>query len=120
MRSPPLCASVTSRGWTDGDLAGSEAGGFTRYGVAVTVVSNRPDRSHVQVTVRSSLPGSVLRAETGSGVPARVSSVGPFPGATVFDRRASRRWRDNIEVVDDLDLQGLLDYFGRMLRRIEI
>ena len=41
-------------------------------------------------------------------------------GATVFDRRASRRWRDNIEVVDDLDQHGLLDYFGRMLRRIEI
>ena len=41
-------------------------------------------------------------------------------GATVFDRRASRRWRDNIEVVDDLDQRGLLDYFGRMLRRIEI
>lgn len=40
-------------------------------------------------------------------------------GMTVFDRRACRRWRDNIEVVDDVDSQGLLDYFGRMLRRIE-
>lgn len=39
-------------------------------------------------------------------------------GVTVFDRRACRRWRDNIEVVDDIDVQGLLDYFGRMLRRI--
>lgn len=41
-------------------------------------------------------------------------------GVTVFDRRASRRWRDNIEVVDAVDVQGLHDYFGRMLRRIEI
>lgn len=41
-------------------------------------------------------------------------------GVTVFDRRASRRWRDNIEVVDEVDVQGLLDYFGRLLRRIEI
>ncbi|MFM9963370.1 MAG: nucleoside hydrolase [Planctomycetaceae bacterium] len=39
-------------------------------------------------------------------------------GVTVFDRRACRRWRDNIEVVDDINVQGLLDYFGRMLRRI--
>lgn len=41
-------------------------------------------------------------------------------GVTVFDRRASRRWRDNIEVVDVVDPQGLLDYFARMLRRMEI
>lgn len=41
-------------------------------------------------------------------------------GVTVFDRRASRRWRDNIEVVDEIDAQALLDYFGRLLRRIEI
>lgn len=41
-------------------------------------------------------------------------------GVTVFDRRASRRWRDNIEVVDVVDAQGLLDYFARMLRRMEI
>lgn len=40
-------------------------------------------------------------------------------GATIFDRRASHRWRDNIEVVDQVDAQGLLDYFGRMLRRLE-
>lgn len=41
-------------------------------------------------------------------------------GVTVFDRRASRRWRENIEVVDVVDTQGLLDYFARMLRRMEI
>jgi inosine-uridine nucleoside N-ribohydrolase len=40
-------------------------------------------------------------------------------GVTVFDRRPCRHWRDNIEVVDDVNAQGLLDYFGRMLRRIE-
>lgn len=48
------------------------------------------------------------------------TQTGLCRGVTVFDRRASRRWRDNIEVVDELDSQGLLDYFGRMLRRIEI
>lgn len=41
-------------------------------------------------------------------------------GVTVFDRRAARRWRDNIEVVDGVDVQGLMDYFARMLRRMEI
>lgn len=41
-------------------------------------------------------------------------------GVTIFDRRAARRWRDNIEVVDGVDVQGLLDYFARMLRRMEI
>jgi inosine-uridine nucleoside N-ribohydrolase len=48
------------------------------------------------------------------------TQTGLCRGVTVFDRRAARRWRDNIEVVDDVDAQGLLDYFGRMLRRIEI
>ncbi len=46
------------------------------------------------------------------------TQTGLCRGTTVFDRRACRRWRDNIEVVDDVDVQGLLDYFGRMLRRI--
>ncbi|MBM3970256.1 MAG: nucleoside hydrolase [Planctomycetes bacterium] len=48
------------------------------------------------------------------------TQTGLCRGVTVFDRRASRRWRNNIEVVDDINPQGLLDYFGRMLRRIEI
>ena len=47
------------------------------------------------------------------------TQVGLCRGVTVFDRRACRRWRDNIEVVDDVNTQGLLDYFCRMLRRIE-
>lgn len=48
------------------------------------------------------------------------TQTGLCRGVTVFDRRASRRWRDNIEAVDDVDVQGLLDYFARMLRRMEI
>ena len=48
------------------------------------------------------------------------TQTGLCRGVTVFDRRASRRWRDNIDVVDEIDVQGLLDYFGRLLRRIEI
>ncbi len=41
-------------------------------------------------------------------------------GATVFDRRTSRKWQSNIDVVESVDVQGVLDYFGRMLRRTEI
>ena len=41
-------------------------------------------------------------------------------GVTVFDRRSTRQWQTNIDVVDSVDVQGVLDYFGRMLRRIEI
>ncbi|MCX7421518.1 MAG: nucleoside hydrolase [Planctomycetia bacterium] len=41
-------------------------------------------------------------------------------GVTVFDRRTSRKWQSNIEVVESVDVQGVLDYFGRMLRRTEI
>ncbi len=41
-------------------------------------------------------------------------------GVTVFDRRTSRKWQSNIDVVESVDVQGVLDYFGRMLRRIEI
>ncbi len=48
------------------------------------------------------------------------TQTGLCRGVTIFDRRTSRRWRDNIEVVDEINPQGLLDYFGRMLRRIEI
>lgn len=48
------------------------------------------------------------------------TQTGLCRGVTVFDRRAARRWRDNIEVVDAVDVQGVSDYFGRMLRRIEI
>lgn len=48
------------------------------------------------------------------------TQTGLCRGVTVFDRRASRRWRDNIEVVDEIDVRGLLDYFGRLLRRMEI
>ena len=48
------------------------------------------------------------------------TQTGLCRGVTVFDRRASRHWRDNIDVVDEIDVQGLMDYFGRLLRRIEI
>lgn len=48
------------------------------------------------------------------------TQTGLCRGVTVFDRRASRRWRDNIDVVEGINPQGLLDYFARMLRRIEI
>lgn len=41
-------------------------------------------------------------------------------GVTVFDRRRTRQWKTNIDVVDSVDVQGVLDYFGRMLRRIEL
>lgn len=47
------------------------------------------------------------------------TQTGLCRGVTVFDRRPCRRWRDNIEVVENVDTQGLLDYFSRMLRRIE-
>lgn len=41
-------------------------------------------------------------------------------GVTVFDRRRSRQWKTNIDVVDSIDVQGVFDYFGRMLRSIEL
>lgn len=48
------------------------------------------------------------------------TQAGLCRGATVFDRRSSRRWRPNIDVVDSVDSQGVLDYFGRTLRRMDI
>ena len=47
------------------------------------------------------------------------TQTGLCRGATVFDRRPSRRWRPNIDVVESVDSRGVLDYFGHMLRRIE-
>ena len=36
-------------------------------------------------------------------------------GMTVFDRRLNPKWRDNIDVLCDVDPQGVLDYFSAML-----
>ena len=38
-------------------------------------------------------------------------------GMTVFDRRGIRQWQTNIDVLHDLDMQGVLDYFSRIVRR---
>ena len=31
-------------------------------------------------------------------------------GMTVFDRRSSPSWRNNIDVLQEVDVQGVLDY----------
>jgi hypothetical protein len=36
---------------------------------------------------------------------------------TVFDRRPNREWRPNIDVLMDIDAQGVLDYVTSTLRR---
>ncbi len=38
-------------------------------------------------------------------------------GATIFDRRPRPRWRPNIDVLTDVDVQGLLDYVAATLTR---
>lgn len=38
-------------------------------------------------------------------------------GMTVFDRRSIDRWQKNIEVLTDVDAQGVLDYMSRQIRR---
>jgi inosine-uridine nucleoside N-ribohydrolase len=38
-------------------------------------------------------------------------------GMTVFDRRGIPRWQTNIDVLREVDPQGVLDYFCRVLRR---
>lgn len=37
-------------------------------------------------------------------------------GATVFDRRGVSAWQNNIDVLLDVDTQGILDYFTRTVR----
>lgn len=37
-------------------------------------------------------------------------------GMTVFDRRAMHQWQANIDVLTDVDAQGVLDYFSRLVR----
>lgn len=37
-------------------------------------------------------------------------------GMTVFDRRGIPLWQTNIDVLTDVDAQGVLDYFARVLR----
>ncbi len=39
-------------------------------------------------------------------------------GMAVFDRRGVQHWQTNIEVLHDLDTQGVLDYFSRIVGRI--
>lgn len=39
-------------------------------------------------------------------------------GATVFDRRYEARWRANVEVLVDVDVQGVLDFVTSALSRI--
>ena len=36
-------------------------------------------------------------------------------GATVFDRRPRPRWRPNLTVITDFDVQGVIDYVSRLL-----
>ncbi len=38
-------------------------------------------------------------------------------GATVIDQRRIPRWQTNCEVVESVDAQGVLDYFGHLARR---
>ena len=38
-------------------------------------------------------------------------------GMTVFDRRPNPSWRKNIDVLSDVDPQGVLDYLSAMLGR---
>lgn len=38
-------------------------------------------------------------------------------GMTVFDRRGIAKWQTNIEVLTGVDVQGVLDYFSRTVRR---
>lgn len=38
-------------------------------------------------------------------------------GATVIDQRRIPRWQTNCEVVESVDAQGVLDYFGQLARR---
>jgi inosine-uridine nucleoside N-ribohydrolase len=38
-------------------------------------------------------------------------------GMTVFDRRGTRNWQTNIDVVRNVDTQGVLDYLARILQR---
>ena len=40
-------------------------------------------------------------------------------GMTVFDRRGIPNWQTNIDVITDVDAQGVLDYFTRVLRSAE-
>src|SRR3954454_16747045 len=69
--------SVTSRGCTLGLGSGSELGGFTRY-VVVTSGAGGPS-PQLQLSARSSLPGSVECPLNVTGAPARVMNVGvPF------------------------------------------
>lgn len=37
-------------------------------------------------------------------------------GATVFDQRGIERWQKNIDVVDSVDIHGVLDYLGQIVR----
>ncbi|MFO0917154.1 MAG: nucleoside hydrolase [Planctomycetaceae bacterium] len=39
-------------------------------------------------------------------------------GMTVCDRRARPAWRPNLEILRDVDSQGLLDYLGTVLRQV--
>lgn len=38
-------------------------------------------------------------------------------GTTVFDKRGIPHWQTNIDVATDVDTQGILDYFARVLRK---
>jgi inosine-uridine nucleoside N-ribohydrolase len=40
----------------------------------------------------------------------------PTRGMTVFDRRGIPNWQTNIDVITDVDAQGVLDYFARVFR----
>jgi inosine-uridine nucleoside N-ribohydrolase len=37
-------------------------------------------------------------------------------GMTVFDRRGIQQWQTNIDVLVDVDTQGVLDYFADIVR----
>ena len=46
-----------------------------------------------------------------------VETVGELTrGMTVFDRRGIPNWQTNIDVLTEVDAQGVLDYFSRILR----
>jgi hypothetical protein len=38
---------------------------------------------------------------------------------TVFDRRSQPVWQKNVEVLVDVETQGILDYFTQILRKTE-
>src|SRR5829696_9056749 len=86
-----------SRGWTDGLDGGSGAGGLTRE---VEVAAGVPSPQS-QVTARSSLSGSLMRAPKATPVPACAMTVGiPSTDTVPLVSPAQRQPRPRRAVAD--------------------